>query len=121
MQFTTFSCGVFYERFARGGLASKGVAIDSGWEHQGAFMLDVGANRAEVIQFDVQEKDIKLCMTSLRDVGCFVASAVGRGLGTWPEEFRMRGDRKSVQQIIGIAENVKNSKFSCSPNSHHKC
>lgn len=111
MQFTTFSCGIFYERFARGGLASKGVALGSGWEQQGAFIMDVGANRAEVADVDAHGREVKLCMTSLRDVGYFVVAAIEHGPGSWPEEFRMRGDKKTVRQIVGIAENVKNSKF----------
>ncbi|KAI9735399.1 MAG: hypothetical protein M1818_006405 [Claussenomyces sp. TS43310] len=111
MKFTCFICGVFYERFARGGLARKAIALGSGWEHQGAFMLDIDNNRGEVIEHNSAGQDLRLCMTSLSDVACFVVEALDIALDRWPEEFKMRGDRRTVTQIIQYAEAIKGVEF----------
>ena len=109
MLFTTFTCGVFYERFARGGLASKGIGLGTGLEQQGAFLLDVERNTGEVIEQNASGQPVYLCLTSVVDVARFVVAAIGLGINTWPAEFRMRGDRKTVTQIIEYAETIKRS------------
>lgn len=39
MRFTIVSCGVFYERFARGGLASVGIGASTGVYYQGSYLM----------------------------------------------------------------------------------
>lgn len=107
MLFTTFTCGVFYERLARGGLASKGIGLGTGLEQQGAFLLDIERNTGEVIEQNGSGQSVYLCLTSVVDVARFVVAAIGLGINTWPAEFRMRGDRKTVTQIIEYAEAIK--------------
>lgn len=111
MLFTTFTCGVFYERFARGGLASKGIGLGSGLEHQGAYLLDIERNIGEVIEHNASGQPVLLCLTSLADVARFVVAAINLGINNWPTEFRMRGDRKTVTQIIEYAESIKRSEL----------
>jgi hypothetical protein len=110
MQFTIFTCGVFYERFARGGLASKGVGLGTGLEHQGAYLVDIEQRTAEVIQFNASSQPVYLCMTSVVDLAKFVAAALNLGINNWPAEFRMRGDRRTVTEIINYAQTVTDSK-----------
>lgn len=111
MLFTTFTCGVFYERFARGGLASKGIGLGTGLEQQGAYLLDIERNTGEVIEHNAAGQPVYLCLTSVVDVARFVVEAIGLGISTWPAEFRMRGDRRTVTQIIEYAEAIKRSEF----------
>jgi len=107
MRSTIFICGVFYERFARGGLASKGIAIGSGIEHQGAFLMDIGQNTAEIVERNNAGHSVHLCMTSMSDVAQFLVAAMDLGLEAWPAEFRMRGDRKTTAEIVELAEFAK--------------
>jgi hypothetical protein len=111
MQFTVFTCGVFYERFARGGLASKGIGLGSGFEQQGAYLLDIERNTGEVVEHNRSGQPVHLCLTSIADVARFVIAALDLGISRWPGEFRMRGDRRTVTQIIEYAEELKGSKF----------
>lgn len=114
MHFTIFTCGVFYERFARGGLASKGVGLGSGIEHEGAYLLDIAHNTAEVIEFTGVNQPVWLCLTSLSDVARFLVAALDLGINSWPPEYRVCGDRKTVTQLIEDAESVKGGKiFHC--------
>jgi NmrA-like family len=115
MQFTTFTCGVFYERFARGGLASKGIGYSTGLEEQGAYLLDIEHNRGEAIEYSAANQPVHLCLTAVADVARFVVAALDLGINTWPAEFRMRGDRKTVTQIIDYAEAIKRSTYSFDP------
>ncbi len=110
MQFTVFTCGIFYERFARGGLASKGIGLGSGFEHQGAYLVDVEQNTGEVIEYNAAGQPVYLCMTSLTDVARFVVAALDLGINNWPPEFRMCGERKTVTQVIDYAETIKQGK-----------
>lgn len=114
MLFTVFTCGVFYERFARGGLASKGMGLGSGLEHQGAYLLDIERNTGEVVEYNAAGQPVYLCLTSVTDVARFVVAALDLGINTWPGEFRMRGDRRTVTQIIEYAEALKGSELDIS-------
>jgi hypothetical protein len=111
MLFTTFTCGVFYERFARGGLASKGIGLGTGLEQQGAYLLDIERNAGEVVEYNAAGQPVYLCLTSVVDVARFVVAAIGLGINNWPAEFRMRGDRRTVTQIIEYAEAIKRSEL----------
>jgi hypothetical protein len=119
MLFTTFTCGVFYERFARGGLASKGIGLGTGLEQQGAYLLDIERNTGEVIEHNAAGQSVYLCLTSVVDVARFVVEAIGLGISNWPAEFRMRGDRRTVTQIIEYAEAIKRSQWRISPLLDH--
>lgn len=106
MPYTVFSCGVFYERFAPGGLANLGMGAGCHVQGQGDYMVDLYAARAEIPERNAQGRPVMLCLTSAYDVGRFVAAAIDRGIDTWPTEFRMRGDRVNTQQLVGICGEV---------------
>jgi len=44
------SCGVLFERFARGGLASVGIGGSTGANYQGAYLMDIEHSTAEIIE-----------------------------------------------------------------------
>lgn len=108
MRFTLFTCGVFYERFARGGLASINVgASTNGANYQGAYLMDVGQSTAEIVERNMAGRPIHVCLTSANDVARFLVAAIELGPENWPGELRMSGDRLTVSEIVQWAEAVK--------------
>ena len=111
MKFTVFTCGIFYERFARGGLASEGIGMGTGLEHEGAYLIDIERNTGEVIQYNSSGQAVSICMTSVADLAQFVVAALSLDINNWPAEYRMRGDRRTVTEIIEYAQAIKNGKL----------
>ncbi|PQE25475.1 isoflavone reductase protein [Rutstroemia sp. NJR-2017a BBW] len=107
MNFTVFDCGVFYERFARGGLASLDIGASAGLSSEGSYLLNMTANTAEIVEYNSAGQPVWVSMTSVEDVARFVAAALALDLRTWPIEFRMQGDKKTVTEILRYAEVVK--------------
>ncbi|KAF3809085.1 hypothetical protein GCG54_00011281 [Colletotrichum gloeosporioides] len=93
MDYTVFSCGILYERFAPGGLAEYGMGAHQHIQGQGSYLVDVGNATADIIETNGSGRPVQVSMTSVADVARFVAAAIELGPGTWPREFRMRGDR----------------------------
>lgn len=110
MRFTVFTCGVFYERFARGGLASAGVGSSTGANYQGSYLMDIENSTAEIVaRTSASGRDIPIyiSMVSVDDVGRFVAAAVELDVASWPGELRMSGDRRSIAEVLQWAEAIK--------------
>lgn len=107
MRSTIFSCGVFYERFARGGLAAMGIGLSTGVSYQGSYLMDIGAGTAEIVERTHSGQPTTISMISVNDVGRFLVAAIDLGPQTWPGEFRMQGDRRTVTEILQWAEAVK--------------
>jgi len=116
MASTIFICGVFYERFARGGLGSLGIGTSTNVYYQGSYLMDVEASTAEIVerQSGGQAVPIFLCLTSVYDVARFLVAALDIPLQSWPAEFKMHGDRRSVADVILYAESVKGGELSSS-------
>ncbi|EOO02722.1 putative isoflavone reductase family protein [Phaeoacremonium minimum UCRPA7] len=114
MQYTVFSCGVFYERFAPGGLSTYNIGTGSNVQNPGDFLVDVGNATAEIVEHNSQGRPIQVSMTSVYDVARFIAAAIDLGPGTWPREFKMRGDQMSVRDIVGACSNTRGGKVSLS-------
>ena len=104
---TVFSCGVFYERFARGGLASLGIGASTSVYYQGTYLMDIERGTAEIVEKNSSGHSIYISMISVHDVGRFLAAAIELGLRDWPSEFRMAGDRRTVSEILSWAEAVR--------------
>ncbi|KAJ9156139.1 NAD(P)-binding protein [Pleurostoma richardsiae] len=111
MQYTVFSCGIFYERFAPGGLGTLNIGAGSGLSNPGDYLVDIGAQTAEIVEHNAHGRPIQVCMTSVYDVARFVAAAIELGPGNWPREFKMRGDQMSVRDIVGTCSNVRGVGF----------
>jgi nucleoside-diphosphate-sugar epimerase len=107
MQWTVFSCGILYERFAPGGLANYGMGSGSGIPNQGDYLVDVGNAAADIVEFNAQGRSVHVCMTSVADVAKFVAAAIEMGPGNWPREFKMCGDRMTVRDIFAACSQVR--------------
>ncbi|KAI1389760.1 NAD(P)-binding protein [Hypoxylon trugodes] len=111
MKFTVFSCGIFYERFAPGGLQAYDMGLTCRIRNQGDYMVDVGQGTAEVPETNPQGRPVQITMTSAVDVARFVAAAVELGIDEWPNEYRMRGTRMTAQRLHEICSEVRGVEF----------
>ncbi|TVY41587.1 Oxidoreductase [Lachnellula subtilissima] len=110
MHFTIFSCGIFYERFANGGMAALDIGTSTGIQNEGSYLMNARHGTAEVVERTTSGQPVYICLTSVYDVGRFVIAALDLGLQTWPEEFRMSGERRTVTEILQWAAAVRRSK-----------
>lgn len=111
MKYTVFSCGVFYERFAPGGLQAYNMGVTCRIRNQGDYMIDVGQGVAEVPEATPQGRPITMILTSAVDVARFVAAAVELGIETWPREWKMRGARLTTQRLHEICSEVRGGEW----------
>lgn len=113
MEYTVFSCGIFYERFAPGGLAAYNISRGQpgGVLNQGDFLLDIENSTAEIVETNSRGRPVQISMTSVYDVARFVAAAIEMGPGNWPREFRMRGEQMAVRDIVGACGNIRGGKI----------
>lgn len=100
MRYTVFSCGIFYERFAPGGLATFNMGVGENIPNAGDYLINVDAASAEVVDQTAHGRPIDISMTSVHDVARFVAAAIEIGPSHWPKEFRMRGDHMYITDIV---------------------
>lgn len=105
MRFTVFTCGVLYERFAPGGMAASQIGLRSDIGQEGDYVMDFRRRTAQIPYRNTAGQPATICMTSAHDVGRFVVAALD--LPSWPREFRVRGERMSVQEVVAIAERVQ--------------
>ena len=104
MQYTSFVCGILYERFAPGGMYASGIGHRSGIGAEGDYLINITQKKAQIpLGTDGQPAIVSL--TSAEDVGKFVAAAIS--LPQWPPELRMRGDRMNVSRLVQAAEIVR--------------
>lgn len=107
MQYTSFVCGVLYERFSPGGMYARNIGLRSGIGAEGDYLVHISQKKAQ-IPYGTNGQPGIICMTSAEDVGKFVALALS--LPQWPPELRMRGDRMNISQLVNIAETVRGMK-----------
>lgn len=105
MRFTVFTCGVLYERFAPGGMTTSQIGIRSNIGQEGDYLMDFRRRRAQIPYLNTAGQPATICMTSAADVARFVVAALD--LPSWPREFRMRGERLTVRDIVAIAEQIQ--------------
>lgn len=105
MRYTVFTCGIFYERFGPGGMAASQIGVRSDIGQEGEYIMDLRRARAQLPFYNEAGQPVYVCMTSARDVARFVVAALN--LASWPREFRMRGDRMSVSDLVTIGEQLR--------------
>ncbi|KAL8687281.1 MAG: hypothetical protein Q9218_006503 [Villophora microphyllina] len=108
MQYTSFVCGILYERFGPGGMIASRIGVRSGIGGEGDYLMNISQRRAQ-IPYGTNGQPATICVTSAEDVGKFVAAAIG--LQSWPPELRMRGDRMNVSRLVHIAETIRGRPF----------
>ncbi|KAI1344742.1 isoflavone reductase [Xylariaceae sp. FL0016] len=111
MRYTVFSCGVFYERFAPGGLQAYNMGASCRLPNEGDYLVNIRSGTAELPATNVHGRVVNVTMTSALDVARFVAAAVDLGIESWPREFRMRGAKLTPQRIQELCSEVRNMEF----------
>ncbi|KAN0083238.1 hypothetical protein V8E54_002326 [Elaphomyces granulatus] len=109
MEYAAFVCGVFYERFAPGGMAAFQIGNGTYVTGEGDYLMDIRNKTAQIPYYDHTGQEICICMTSAEDVARFVVAALD--LPYWPTEFRMAGERMALGDIVKIAEIMSGTPF----------
>lgn len=122
MHYTIFTCGVFYERFAIGGLATSQIDIHKTLGGEGDFLVDMRKCQSKIpistpssTPSEFQIPNTYLCLTSARDAARFVVASLS--LSSWPLEFKFRGQRMSTRELITICERVRGKSIRRAPKS----
>lgn len=108
MQYCVFVCGIFYERFAPGGMIASSIGRGSGISGEGDYVLNTRHMKAH-IPHAADGPSATVCITSAQDVGRFVAAAVG--MPQWPSELRMCGERMNLSELVRVAEVMRGRPF----------
>lgn len=101
MDYTIFTCGVFYERFYPGGMAALQLGAGTHVSGEGEYILDI-RNHTARLPFHPSGDDIYICMTSAEDVARYIVAALD--LPHWPNELLVKAERLKVEDIVAIAE-----------------
>lgn len=104
MEYTSFVCGILYERFAPGGMYASRIGLRSGIGAEGDYLVNISQRKAQ-IPYGTNGQPAIISLTSAEDVGKFVAAAIS--LPQWPPELRMSGDRMNVSRLVQIVETVR--------------
>lgn len=105
MKFAVFTCGIFYERFAPGGLAASQLGLSSHIGNEGDYIMDYRRKKAQVPYNTTSGHSPVVSMISVKDLAHCVVAALS--ISPWRREFRVRGDRMSVNEIVRTAEHVR--------------
>lgn len=100
MQFSVFSCGVFYERFYPGGMAALQLGAGTHICGEGDYVVNV-KQRTAIIPLH-SSSDVYISMTSAEDVARYVVAALD--LPTWPDEFLLAAERMKLDDIVTAVE-----------------
>lgn len=117
MKFAVFSCGIFYERFAPGGLAASQLGINNHIGNEGDYVMDYRRKKAQIPYTTVGGHSPIVSMISVKDLAHCVVAALS--LSSWRREFRVRGDRMSVNEIVRTAEHVRGESISDDANAQY--
>ncbi|KAI9781261.1 MAG: hypothetical protein M1835_004334 [Candelina submexicana] len=109
LESTSFVCGILYERFHPGGMASLAIGLGCGVSEEGDYLMDFRNSRAQIPHYNAAGQIVSICLTSARDVARFVVTALN--LPRWPAELRMCGERMSVYDVVRTAEHIQGQHF----------
>ena len=107
LNFTVVTCGIFYERFAPGGMRSLQIGLRDAIGDEGQYIMDFRRMTAQCLYYNSAGQPVFVCMTSARDVARLLVAALS--LNAWPREFRMCGERMTVANIVAIGEQSRGS------------
>ncbi|EGX90748.1 isoflavone reductase family protein [Cordyceps militaris CM01] len=112
MKWTAFSCGIFMERFHPFGLlGSFSIGTGEGVGTVGSYVADINACIADYTAKDARGGSVKICLTSVVDLVNFIVAAIEIGPSTWPAEYTMRGDKKSLADVVAAMSAARNIPF----------
>ena len=105
MRFCVFTCGIFYERFGPGGMSASQLGVNSGIGQEGDYIMDYRRRTAKLPYNSSSGNSATVCMIGARDLAQAVVGALD--LSSWPREFRLRGERMSIRDVVAVAEQVQ--------------
>ncbi|KAK2796001.1 hypothetical protein FQN51_009546 [Onygenales sp. PD_10] len=109
MQYAVFACGIFYERFAPGGMAAFQLGNGTYISGEGDYLMNVRMMTADIPYFNAAGGTVRVCLTSAQDVARYVVAALD--LPHWTTEFRIYGDRMALSDIVQTAEIIRGVQF----------
>lgn len=83
------------------------IGLSTGVSRQGSYLMDIGASTAEIVERTHSGQPTTISMISVNDLGKFLVAAIALDPQTWPGEFRMQGDRRTVTEVLQWAEDVR--------------
>ncbi|KAF2148478.1 NAD-P-binding protein [Myriangium duriaei CBS 260.36] len=119
LEYTKFCPGIFMNLFGTGTTKppTPGSELATGEEEALGglrpwnFIINMTAGTADM----AGDGSAKMCLTETSDIARFIIAALD--LKTWPEISGMRGDVKSLQELVNIAEKVQGRRFLIKENS----
>ncbi|KAI9717678.1 MAG: hypothetical protein M1812_004623 [Candelaria pacifica] len=109
LESTSFVCGILYERFQPGGMASSAIGLGCGVSGEGDYLMDIRNSKAQIPHYNAAGQVVSICLTSAEDVARFIVTALN--LPRWPAELRMCGERMSVYDVVRTAEHIQGHHF----------
>ncbi|KAF1983989.1 NAD(P)-binding protein [Aulographum hederae CBS 113979] len=110
MQYTSFVCGILYERFAPGGLRAYGLGLNSAACEEGDFLMNLREMSVNAPYWSAQGTQTTVCLTAMQDVARCVVKAVEMP-GTWDRRMQVFGERVTVGELVGIVQEVLGRQF----------
>lgn len=103
---TVFICGVLYERFGPGGLASHRLSLNTDLCNEGDYIINCRTMVAEAPVYNANNQPgIYVCMIGAQDAARFIARAVD--FTRWPREMTMAAERLTVNEITDAVVRVR--------------
>uniref|UniRef100_A0A093V9R0 Isoflavone reductase like n=1 Tax=Talaromyces marneffei PM1 TaxID=1077442 RepID=A0A093V9R0_TALMA len=108
MEYTIFTCGIFYERFYPGGMSTLQLGAGTHISGEGQYILEIRRQTASIPCYPSGD-GVYICMTSAEDVARYVVAALD--LPHWPNEFLLAAERMTIDDIVAAAEVVSGEPF----------
>ena len=112
MRYTIFTCGIFYERYAPGGLNALQISTINNRHaaigEEGNLLVDIRADKA-TLSVVPGNQELAICLTSARDVARYVVAALQayEDLTAWPREFKFCTQRLTMLELINTCSRVR--------------
>ncbi|XPS78959.1 hypothetical protein M3J07_010967 [Ascochyta lentis] len=104
IQSTVFVCGIFYERFAVGGLRTHHMGANIA-NREGDYIADLRNMTAIAPAYDAANNHSYVCLISIYDVAKFVVRSLN--IPHWPAEMSMCGERIGVHALIELIKTCR--------------
>ncbi|KAH7326077.1 isoflavone reductase family protein [Stachybotrys elegans] len=118
MKYTVFSCGIFMERFSRYGLGYYEMGYGSGVPNAGDYLINRNNNTASITDTNSAGHLVHICLTSAHDLARAVTAAVALDPHTWPREWSVRGDRRSLRDLVALCSRASGQQYDRHDYSH---
>jgi len=109
---TVFMCGVLYERFGPGGLATHHLGLETNLCNEGDYIINCRTMATEAPVYDENHQlNVHVCMIAAQDAARLIVRAIG--LAQWPREMGMAAERLAVHEITDAVVRVRGTSKSC--------